>query len=286
MTNKSSQIPSDEPTALDRKPKRPLIESLRDALTLVSAGAGVFAVLFYLAGRSFSGGYFGQMNIPSYQISFSLLEYSELAWVPLFVFPLLVILIVSFLAWAVFTLKDLFAPLFVLLIGKILLSKRPKRFTLDFSKITMSRETKLSFFVLFWTFVAFVGMFLILGLMTFTDSAGRNAGRKTILENAQTVELVSAIPLALDDNNLAPVGASGQAYYIYTGFHLLTFNSGKYYLFKEIDPVTCKPLKVYIIDSEKDLQVNLSVAQSLVDQCQMTNPPTATPTSTSVQPTP
>lgn len=293
MTNKITAPPSPEPAEKSAASitQKQLIDSLRDAFTLVSAGAGVFAVLFYLAGRSFAGGYFGQMNIPNYLVSFSLLEYGEVAWLPLFLFPLIVIFSISSFVWAVLIVRDLLSPLFVDLLSKIGRSKGQKKFALDFSKIIIRRDTDIALSVFFWSSMAFVGMFVIIGLMTVTDSSGRNLGQKTVLETAQTVELVSAIPLALDDNNRISVKASGQAYYIYTGLRLLTFNNGKYYLFKEIDPVTCKPLKVYVINAERDIQVNLSAARPLTGQCQITNPPTAPPihilsTPTTIQPTP
>ena len=44
-------------------------ESLRELIGLASAGAGIFAALLYLAGRSFAGGYFEAMNIPHYSIN-------------------------------------------------------------------------------------------------------------------------------------------------------------------------------------------------------------------------
>ena len=64
------------------------LESLRDLVGLVSASTGIFAVLLYLAGRSFAGGYFEAMNIPSYQVSFSIWEYGEVGWLPMLLYPI------------------------------------------------------------------------------------------------------------------------------------------------------------------------------------------------------
>ncbi len=115
---------------------------------------------------------------------------------------------------------------------------------------------------------------------------GQWMGKWNVLENATTVELVSTIPMALDDNNLAEVQSNGQDYYVYKGFHLLTFNGGKYYLFKGIDQATCKPLKVYIISTEQNIQVNLLPAISLSDQCQKDKSPQVIATPMSTQPVP
>jgi hypothetical protein len=274
---KTSEAPTNGETSnvLTAEPKRPLVDSLRETLTLVSAGASVFVVLFYLAGRSFTGGYFGVMNIPIYMVSFSLLEYGEVAWIPLFLFPLLIIIGLSSFIFAVFVLRDLLWPPLARLLEKTAHKKGGKQYVLHFPKI--SKETQRSSLALIWASVVFLVMVMILSMMTLTDAAGRKAGQNTVL-HSQKVELISTIPLSLDDNALAPVKASRQDYYIYKGFHLLTFNDGKYYLFKEIDPVTCKPLKVYIVNPEKALQINLSAAESLADQCQITNPPTGTAT--------
>ena len=46
----------------------------------------VFVALLYLAGRSFATGYFSAMNIPSYQVTFSLWEYGEATWVPMLIY--------------------------------------------------------------------------------------------------------------------------------------------------------------------------------------------------------
>ena len=54
---------------------------------VLSASAGLFAALLYLAGRSYSSGYFGAMNIPEYTVTFSLQEYGVVAWPILFAYP-------------------------------------------------------------------------------------------------------------------------------------------------------------------------------------------------------
>ena len=112
---------------------------------------------------------------------------------------------------------------------------------------------------------------------------GANSGEFLVLERAAKIELVSSLPMTLDNASLVitQAGQNQNQIFIYSGFRLLTVNGGKYYLFKEIDPATCKPLKVYVIDADQYKHINLSAAESLSDKCQKnvkTNAPVVTPT--------
>ena len=270
MATKNAQTPTTQPS-LPASEKCPF-ESLREVIGLVSAGAGIFAALLYLAGRSFASGYFEAMNIPSYQVSFSLWEYGEAAWMPMIFYPTL-IFGVSGLFWTIiFGLGDLIAPW----LKKIVKIKRPAWFKPEFSK-----QTK-QWFTLF--LLSVLGMSLIWfadKVLQFVKNSGGESGRIAVLEKAAQVELISSTPMPLDENNLSSVPLNGQDYYVYQGFHLLTANNGNYYIFKEIDPVTCKPIKVYVVEARESVQVIFLPAVSLADQCQKTNLiRTATPTST------
>jgi hypothetical protein len=245
---------------IESKP-RPL-ESLRDMLGFVSAGAGIFAALLYLAGRSFASGYFAAMNIPNYQVSFSLWEYGEVAWMPMIFYPIL-ILGGSGLFWTVvYGIGDLIAPW----LKRAVKIKRPAWFNPEFGKRTRQ------WFALF--LLSILGMSLIWfadKILQFVKNSGEESGRIMVLEKAAQVELISSTPMPLDADNLLPELSSGQDYYVYQGFHLLTVNNDKYYLFKEIDSITCKPAKVYVIEARETLQVNLLPAVSLADQCKSAN---------------
>ena len=59
---------------------------LGEIAAVLAALAGVFGGLLYLAGRAFASGYFGAMNIPDYQVRFSLQDYGTVSWLPLFLF--------------------------------------------------------------------------------------------------------------------------------------------------------------------------------------------------------
>jgi len=242
--------------------KRPL-ESLRELIGLATAGAGIFAALLYLAGRSFANSYFAAMNIPGYQVSFSLWEYGEVAWLPLFLYPIGMIILSSFLGGVFSTISDLTSPLCAYLWDWL---KKKIKFRLPALHLPeQSRKTKLWFAIANYVFIVLLFVFIIIFTLQAVSQYGKLNGQLTVLENAAQIELISAVPLG--DNNLAAVQSSGQGYYFYKGFHLLTFNNGKYYLFKEIDSVTCKPSQVYVIDSANLVQVNIAQAVSLEKEC-------------------
>lgn len=252
---------------------RPL-ESLREMIGVVSAGAGIFAVLLYLAGRSFASGYFAAMNIPDYQVSFSIWEYGEVAWRSMLFYPTLLIG-ASALFWVI--LHGIW-DLVTFWLKKTFEVKLPNWLNPTFSKRTKQWFALVLFSVLVMSLIWFADQSLQI-----VENAGKENGKIVVLERSAQVELVSSFPMALDDDNQIPTKASGQDYFTYKGLHLLTVNNGKYYLFKEIDPVTCRPAKVYVIENRETLQINLLPVSSLSDQCSSTtgqnaNPATVAPT--------
>ncbi len=274
-------IPQKEVESPQNEGKPRPFESLRDIFGLVSAGAGIFAALLYLAGRSFASGYFAAMNIPNYQVSFSLWEYGEVAWLPLLLYPIGMIVVTGFLMGILTRIVDLLSPM----IKKIVIWLK----TNITVKLPVLNLPESSHETIFWVSTTKRATFILLliGTVVFTlnfvRSFGQLNGRIHITELSAQVEVISAIPLSLDDNNLPSSKFSGQDFFVYKGLRLLTVNNDKYYLFKEIDPITCKPAKVYVIEARETLQVNLLPAVSIANQCKSTtgqniNSVLATPT--------
>lgn len=245
------------------------LKSLSEIIGLVSTGTGIFAALFYLAGRSFASGYFEAMNIPHYMVTFTVWEYGEVAWLPLFLYPIVTMLIGGIIWGIIYTVRDwLFTPLWEKLSAwiKKKIQLRLPRWQLP----AISNQARRAFIVgLNATAVFMVALFAILTLQFVRDFGVFN-GKSTVLEKAQMVEIVSANPLTLEDFEIVGFqsGQGSSQYFVYSDYRLLTINGGKYYLFREIDPVTCKPLKVYVVDSGTDKQINLSAPESLSGQCQ------------------
>lgn len=230
-------------------------ESFREVIGLVSAGAGIFAALLYLAGRSYAAGYFEAMNIPSYQVSFSMWEYGEVAWLPLLLYPVGMIIITGFLMGILNGILDFLSPLIKRVANWIKTKNTSKKPSINLPE--RNSEAK------FWFSLAKRALFLLLlvGLVVFTlqfvFSFGQINGYLHIEQVAKPVEIISPTPLSLDDNNLLPVSSSGHEYYVYKDLRLLTINGNRYFVFRDIDPKTKKPLKVYVIEGNQSLQVNL-----------------------------
>lgn len=287
---------------VDQSPQKPnrksMLDSIRELIGVITAGTGIFAVLLYLAGRSFASGYFSAMNIPSFQVNFSLWEYGEVGWTPLLVYPL-GIFAASGLFWGIiYVLRDWLTPLIKQMIKWIIqlllwFKKLITQFITKYVKIRLSlptikfspisREARISFRILGASFYLFILLTFISVTLNFVTQWGKNNGEFFILNNSPQVELVSSNPIPLDDANIISPQAGTDGLYIYQGFHLLTFNNGKHYLFKEIDWATCKPTKVYIVNANENIQVNLLPPVSLADQCQKTINPTATATPIATQ---
>lgn len=265
MSNDVSRGPEKGPSNVGRKEQ---LESVREIIGLVSAGTGIFAALLYLAGRSFAGGYFEAMNIPSYQVSFSIWEYGEVAWLPLLLYPI-GMFVFGGLLWGVFySLRSWLSPLGITFWNW--LKKKIKFKTLTWQLPDIGIMAKRAFSLAKVASIVFLFISFAMGTLLFVRNWGLFNGQVHILENAARVELVSTVPMTLENPDMitTQTGGQGSQYYVYSGFHLLTVNGGKYYLFKEIDPTTCKPLKVYVIDADQYKQVNLLAAESLSSQCQ------------------
>lgn len=261
---------SEEESNLKPEKKR-LIESLREWIGLISAGTGIFAALLYLAGRSFASGYFEAMNIPHYMVSFSIWEYGEVGWFPMVLYPIGMMILGGFFWTVVYGIGGWLAPVGVAF-GKWI-GKRIKIRWPTWKLPEISRQAKVAYKLTNVMVSTFACLIFVGYALQFVRDQGAINGQLIILERAAKVELVAATPMTLDGASImtTPIGQGENQYFVYKGFRLLTFNGDKYYLFKEIDPVTCKPLQVYVIDAEQYKQIHLSAAESLSSQCQKNN---------------
>ncbi len=246
-----------------RTGEKRLFNSLRDLIGLVSAGAGIFVALLYLAGRSFASGYFSAMNIPDYQVGFSLWEYGEVAWRPMMFYPAFMLLASSLLGFVVYAFLDL------LKVVRDWLKKIIKIKWLAWHCPEISLQTRHWFNIALFAFLIILFIYSVDSTLQFVKAWGSTSGQISVLEKAAQVELISSVPMAFENVSVVTFQSSGQNFYAYKDFHLLTFNDGKYYLFQDIDPATCKPRQVYVINDDQSMQVYLFPAVSLTNQCQM-----------------
>jgi hypothetical protein len=247
---------------IQRKPKRYLSEriskapmttkgiNIQEAVSILGGITGIIVAILWLAGRFYMAGYFGAMNIPAFQINFSVWEYAEAAWSRVILYFLRQIFIPLILASSValaslvtiLALQSLFPKLKLvgLLEGIILqVQNLPGRF-----KSVLA-------FVLIMYFI-----YILLDMSTNINVSGQDQGRVTVLTRSYAVEVYSKdyLPLGSPEvmSNTTPTLMH------YSGLRLLTFNNGRYYLFRDVDPITCRPSQVFIISDNADVHLTVS----------------------------
>lgn len=195
-------------------------------------------------------GYFSAMNIPAFQINFSVWEYAEAAWSRVILYFLINIFIPVILASSI-ALASLAAILALQsLVPKLKLVELLDRITLQAQNLP-ARFKNVLIFVLIMYFI-----YILLDLSTNLNASGQAQGRATVLTRSYAVEVYSKDYLPLGspqvEQNTAP------ALLHYSGLRLLTFNNGKYYLFRDVDPITCRPLQVFILSDNPDIHLTVS----------------------------
>lgn len=235
--------------------------STQEILTILGGVTGVIIAILWVAGRFYAAGYFGAMNIPAFQINFSIWEYAELSWLKLIFF---------FLRKIYLPLVILAAISLVPLLALILQSIFPKLKVFDTAKTIMSQIERLSGigYVLAFSILIYFSYLLLLSFVDI-NKTGEAEGKEIVLTSSYAVEVFSQdflpIGTAKVVSNTTPVLMQ------YSGLRLLTFNNGKYYLFRELDPVTCKPSQVFVIQDTPDIHLALSSIAPIDGPCAVTS---------------
>ena len=222
---------------------------------LFSAFTGVFAALIYIAGRYYSFGYFQAMNIPEYLLTFSINEYGAVAWRPIFIYPTLVLLFGS-------------AGLYILVkILKFISNTKFISSIIDWIRTNIRTHNNHKDNTFFEQFSKKVFLISILFLTLIIESdyifsmikdEGEKNGKTALLENSRRIH-ISPVTSSNTNTNINNKN--------FEEFYLITNNNGNYYLFKTLDPETCSPEQIYIINESSIAQVILSPAEDLSDQC-------------------
>ncbi|MBI9050815.1 MAG: hypothetical protein JEZ00_15450 [Anaerolineaceae bacterium] len=245
--------------AKNNKPSS-FLDNLIKIVGLISAATAIFIALFYIFGRKYAIGYFGAMDIPEYMVTFSMWEYGAVAW-----FPLVFLVFISTITFIVFPFLELLFSKPIKAIGNVLSKKRKRKHEV---KNPFIKENYEPIKQILFGIVILAGCFMFYQGLKITTNIGAITGEYYLLNNANIVELHSMSPHTINDRKIINSGSNRDSYYVYEGFRLLTINNGKYYLFKELNPETCKPERVYIIDEASVDQVILSPAEDLTNICQ------------------
>lgn len=230
-------------------------ERVRDVIVTLGAASGILAGVLWMGGRFYAYGYFDRMNIPLYFLSFSAGEYAET-----YITSITGNILVFFIHYAKFIPVILVAGLiFGIVIWAI--QKRYKKLKI---REAVDKVYNLNNRLL-------VMLSLVLFLLSFAAAYdGGNTAAYYMLTNSYPVTVYSKDLLSLGTPSVVSSSDNKSSLYEFTGLYLLTYNSGKYYFFKELDLTTCKPKDVYIASDNDLIGINITNAPSGTFKC--TNP--------------
>ena len=195
-------------------------------------------------------GYFGAMNIPAFQINFSVWEYAEAAWSRIILYFLSKVFVPVVLASsaALVSLVAIFA--LQRIIPKLKLVRLLENITLQVQTIPSRLKYALAFVLILYF------IYGLLELSTAINQSGIDQGRATVLTKSYAVEVYTKDFLPLGSPQVVP--NTSPTLMRYSDLRLLTFNNGKYYLFREVDQKTCRPLQVFVISDNPDVHLTIS----------------------------
>ncbi|MGB1253945.1 MAG: hypothetical protein ACPG8W_25275, partial [Candidatus Promineifilaceae bacterium] len=208
----------------------------------------IFVVILGGLSRYFVAGYFSAMNIPLYRLQFPLWEYLEVAWKPLLeiFFWLLVIHIILEImgSWVLSTITN--RP-FLTHIQKTITEWLERHFSFSVKWFAKHSVTKSLVTLIILYFLIFIN-----GFHTLIFQHGESRGRSVLLDKSPMVGFTSTAQLDTSNINLVSEGI-----YQYDSLYLLTYNQQDYFFFEELDPETCQPDAVFIVNSNELAQVTI-----------------------------
>jgi len=219
----------------------------RERFGLLISATGYIAALLWFGGRVYATGYFSAMNLHLYMFNFSIWEYGEQ-----YLWSLIILL--SLLG------RDILQQLFIFLGGVciftfiiVLIRKwRPELVAKNFLRVILK-----SFLgSLSWALVSGLLLVFLISIWFARDLGARN-GLDYVTLKSNSVILYSKDPVIFEtDIKMDKVADSG--IFRTSGLRLLTYNAGKYYFYTKVDPYSCNPEKVYVVDDSKILSLDLS----------------------------
>ncbi len=261
------------PVKTEASQEKTKVFSFQEAITIFGGITGLVVAILWQAGRFYVNGYFSAMNIPIFQINFSVWEYAEVSWFRLFVYfisklslPLLVISSGGAVSILVALILQRVFP-------RLKIEKGIQKIRGLFEEIW--RQSKAVFGI---SFIILLVYFLTLSFQDLQRS-GEKAGKQVVLYQSHSVEVYSPEELSLGSASVVP--DTTPLLFHYNGLKLLTYNNGKYYLFREVNSETCKPEQVFIVENSENIHIVLGEITPVDGPCSTasteTNPPVLTP---------
>lgn len=224
---------------------------------------GTFVLWLWLAARTYAAGYLSAMNIPAFYLSWAIWELGEVDWLLVTGYALGTVLVIGLgLNFILARLTPGFAK-FVLGLQARVGSREPD------GRHIVNRAATGTLTVAYLASAAGMALLTVWASSAWVYGWGQVAGRRAVLERASQVQIVSRIPQAIGTPALTPETAASNAStsFVYADLRLLTHMGSRYFLFKDIDPVTCRPDEVYVVNDQNFLQINFEPATSLAAHC-------------------
>jgi hypothetical protein len=234
---------------------------ITEILAAILSLSGITLAIFWLTGRSYASGFFSAMNIPDYLLNFTLYEYAEVSWF----ITISIVLIIFILACIVVIISELLRQYIINTIIPIIRKMLQKR------RKTTKKKNKLpelSFYANILVGLIAISQFIIIILIsqTLLYSFGEYNGKIRVMQSTMAVDITTTTPINIENLQIA-TNSNNEKFYSYKGMRLLIYNNGKYFLFQDIDPSTCKPKMVYIINEKDITLLNLYKADNVISVC-------------------
>ncbi len=241
---------------------------VRDIVFMLGAGSGIIVGILWLGGRFYASGYFARLGIPLYFLDFSIWEYGE-NYIITIIVNVITFIFDNF--WAGVTEIIGLAIVFAIL---WFIQKRWRNLKIEKAFDVIYHLNK-------WVFAAVLPSLFILLILSFFSAyrqGDKDAGDN--LTNARSVTVYSKAFLALPSPSVVVGANPDSSLYQFTGLHLLTYNSGKYYFFRDLeqDHKSCKPKQVFVIEDNGSINIVIDGTPATPLPCPA--PPSAMPTST------
>jgi hypothetical protein len=226
--------------------------------------------------------WYENLGIPSDYVSQPLQQYMLLGW-------LLALAWIAITAFFLLPLGLIAIPIVGIVqdIGRSRFFNTLKRVTADAFSIPQTDLSRIRSYFFTTPLLAMLGATFLLLSSSFAFDIARgvfgNPSPITDVESLKSIEIMSSHILFPHDAIQPPplIAAGEQPVYQYQGFHLIVHANGRYILFRNLDPGTCRPTDVFIIHDDQIISVILRPLDPTVlpPTCRGSTLPSTGPTS-------
>lgn len=226
-----------------------------EIVTSIGGFTGIFIAVFWITGRFYALGYFESLNIPLYLVTFSIWEYAEVSWyiwIGIIFGTTIAACVMLIILNYIFHIAHPIIAKILSILDKIF-NKSDGKYIYNYSPLF-----KFALKIIRYCFLGLSCLCLIISILVLTYHVGKLSGRNYVAEANIQVEFISKHYLDISSPSIMSSSITIEPSYLYKGFKLLTYNEGRYFLFKDIDSVSLKPCAVYMVENTNVLQIKLT----------------------------